>query len=208
VRLVLELALAISLGLWAPGAAPGQISDEEYAVYSDLLGQLEFGRPHNINDSEYVYCVRSETDTAEEFRSTLSYNFRESYPVAADSFQAVNNTPGQLVGERFSIEVRVIDKSQFPPYRIRPTPPADMSSTTLLARIGAVQDRWNEFRHEHPDCSSILTLSRVGFSADGRHALVLVASEGGFMSGRGGGYLLERGPSGWLIAHRGVQWIE
>ena len=79
--------------------------------------------------------------------------------------------------------------------------PVTLVSRPALDSIGGANPReyWDAFRSRFPGAFGLIALSRVGFSSDGSHAMVLADYGCG---GRCGGtryYLLERAAGSWRI---------
>lgn len=66
---------------------------------------------------------------------------------------------------------------------------------------------WEAFREKYPKARNLYTLSRVGFSADRRQALVFVTNWGGSACGEGNYLLLRKENDGWKIVNKIMIWI-
>jgi hypothetical protein len=78
--------------------------------------------------------------------------------------------------------------------------------TALLSEQEATEifekgDSWKSFYKKFPKAEGYVEFSRVGFSKDGRQAVVEVGRRMGFLAGRGDLYVLEKTGNKWTIVN-------
>jgi hypothetical protein len=66
---------------------------------------------------------------------------------------------------------------------------------------------WAAFRETYPEADNLYTLSRVGFSGDGRQALVFVTNWCGVVCGEGNYFLLQKENDNWKVVNKVMTWI-
>lgn len=96
-----------------------------------------------------------------------------------------------------------------------PLPPAIASGTvlriftpsSLFGRSGDLRAEYADFQRRYAPATSFHTLSRPGFDAERRHAVIVTGSHCGALCGHGQLLLLDRGPAGWRITQRRGTWV-
>jgi hypothetical protein len=66
---------------------------------------------------------------------------------------------------------------------------------------------WTDYYKKYPNSQGFLTLSRVGFSADGKQAMFYAVNECGGKCGTGTYVLMEKAESHWLVVKEILMWI-
>lgn len=70
-----------------------------------------------------------------------------------------------------------------------------------------VQQGWEQFRAKYPGAYGETWVSHVGFSRDGRQAIVYLGWQAGALEGQGTVYILNHDPNGWAIRYWIYQWF-
>lgn len=78
---------------------------------------------------------------------------------------------------------------------------------TVFVPDGDLRAEYADFQRRYAPVTSFHTLSRPGFDAERRHAVVVIGSHCGALCGHGQIVLLERGPSGWRITQHRTTWV-
>jgi hypothetical protein len=66
---------------------------------------------------------------------------------------------------------------------------------------------WTDYYKKYPDSQGILSLSRVGFSPDGKQAVFFASNGCGGRCGTGAYVVMERTDSGWKVAKEILIWV-
>jgi hypothetical protein len=66
---------------------------------------------------------------------------------------------------------------------------------------------WTDYYRKYPNSQGILSLSRVGFSPDGKQAVFYASNGCGGKCGTGTYVVMERVDSGWKVAKEILIWI-
>jgi hypothetical protein len=192
-RLALALSAALALGACAgpalaPQPAPAPADADEMAVYAVVIDSVlaDASQPFVvIADSTSVSHVEGET--LRNFATELDPQF----PASAIADYRERN------GASY------------------PLPPAIRSGATLriftprsvFAPNGNLRAQYAEFQRRYSPATSFHTLSRPGFDAGRRRAVIVVGSHCGALCGHGQILLLEKGSDGWRITHRRTTWV-
>jgi hypothetical protein len=78
---------------------------------------------------------------------------------------------------------------------------------TVFVPNGDLRAQYAEFQRRYAPATSFHTLSRPGFDAERRHAVVVTGSHCGALCGHGQIVLLERGPAGWRVTQHRTTWV-
>lgn len=78
---------------------------------------------------------------------------------------------------------------------------------TVFTADGNLREQYAEFQRRYAPATSFHTLSRPGFDAGRRRAVVVTGSHCGALCGHGQIVLLERGPAGWRVTRRRTTWV-
>jgi hypothetical protein len=97
----------------------------------------------------------------------------------------------------------------------RPYPLTNPAKTSLkvqlidgkIAQETVQNNRWQKLYADHPDCSGIVSFSKVGFDKDGKQALVYVAHVYGEDAGRGTILFLQKTGQQWKVQAKAVNWV-
>jgi hypothetical protein len=81
------------------------------------------------------------------------------------------------------------------------------SPRTVFVRDGNLRAQYAEFQRRYAPATSFHTLSRPGFDAERRHAVIVTGSHCGALCGHGQIVLLERGASGWRVIRHRTTWV-
>ena len=209
---------AISLIILAlPHICLAQVSEREYEVYSCLLRQMEFKTPPVDPSAGYTYAVKASTSISipmirdasntDRIISLMGSYFSDPDSTALASFAFNNQNGGLLEASKFlGISILVIPDSRFNSY-FRPQENEGSPTETALEKARRASEGWDRFFEDNPRTPGIVTFSRVGFSADGKIAIVSVKKSEHFWAGQGEAYELENTTSGWLVRNRVLVWI-
>jgi len=78
---------------------------------------------------------------------------------------------------------------------------------TVFVPDGNLREQYAEFQRRYAPATNFHTLSRPGFDAERRHAVIVTGSHCGALCGHGQLVLLERGPAGWRVVQRRTTWV-
>ena len=81
------------------------------------------------------------------------------------------------------------------------------SPEALFVPDGNLRAEYDTFRERYAPATSFHTLSRPGFDAERRHAMIVTGSHCGALCGHGQILLLERGADGWRVIGRRGTWV-
>jgi hypothetical protein len=211
------------LCLLGAATSAGDDRDDEYAVYAAVLRQLASSRPAPADGGGYLFVVsgctaisprRGEPADGEalKYYRRLTGSFADLDTTAIASFITRNRQPSLLEARQFSgLDVELMPQWKQDLYfrAVEPAPKVGGDAPgDSLAMDGTSNGGWRRFYREHPRSPGLITLSRVGFSLNGSKAFVYLGRESGTWSGDGHAYLLERSPSGWVVARSVQTWIE
>jgi hypothetical protein len=192
-------AIFLVAAVFGQTGAFGQVSNVEYVIYEELISQIQFERPRLEDFVVDTYLIadwtgvdlgsgRDGTPLIDEY---IMGHFKELDPSVFASFEARNHESSPLDGDRFGgLTVALISERQVNAY-FEPNP-----------GLG-----WDRLYDDHPLAQGILTLSRVGVSEDGQHALVYAGNQYHGLAGTGDFYELEKSESGWTIKKRLNIWV-
>lgn len=191
---ILRALLPLALCLGAAGCdelppVPREVTSEEYAVFDAVLSG---GYLVPIPTGEIVVGDSALIPPASEFE-THADDVRSSgvpTPVARD-FHRRNQSPAPLRADRFAARL---------PVRL-------VSRTSLDSIFRAKGDGWRRFYTRFPGSSGTISLSRVGFSADGTVAVLTVDHVCGFLCGEGHVVRLERRDGRWRVVDSQTTWV-
>lgn len=180
----------------ASAAAACELNQEDYAVLSAILDSL--GKPEDPEEEwrsspDFVLADRTTVDTF--FDSDPNWGFRSDSKQAPRS-QTVANFRARL---KNSCAIRPLFKAQISPHLV-----SNDEISKLFKQKG---DGWKRFYKHYPKSSGIWNLSPVGYSDDGREALVYVAHGCGGLCGTGHLFLLAKQDGVWVVKNRTMLWI-
>jgi hypothetical protein len=169
--------------------AVSPICDEEYRVYTAVLGK-----------TEGIRVIRSETNMDEDSKNIKRLEQRGFEPFIR---QIDSETLRDFLAK--NEESKMLEKKF----------PADINYTFIS--IEELKENfsykfdgemnWEAFHQKYPNAANIYTLSRVGFSHDGGQALVFVTNWCRFLCGEGNYYLLKKENCEWKIVNKEMTWI-
>lgn len=190
---MLAYASVFCVGTAAVGCAPvgmhgglPQATAEEYGVYGAVVWEVFTGafqgvagaRRDSIPTGTYVFTVR--TLGLAEVMDTMLFRVEDLDSTAVQDYLAANRGEFELEPRIPGIEEQVV-----------------LSDREVEEVFG--EEGWDGFYSRYPDAVGIVGLSRVGFSDDGRSALVFVSRYHGGLNGEFGILHLRRGSDGWSV---------
>ena len=185
----------VAIACWAAG----EPTAEEYAVYTALLSERWAG------EGKPSFVIKRETaDTSHwgEFGHTADFLKKEF-----EGRGAAISLEDDLI-ESFS---RIHDSSVRLDSKSLKVPNATIVPSTEITQVfqsdGPLENSWAMFRARFGGAWGIITLSRVGFSADGSRALLSVSDTCGPLCGSGDYVLLEKTEGKWRIVASIRAWI-
>jgi hypothetical protein len=69
-----------------------------------------------------------------------------------------------------------------------------------------LREEWEAFYRKYPNSGGFITLSRVGFDAEKKHAFAYVQYECGSLCADASYYLLEKEQGVWKVTKRAMAW--
>lgn len=172
-------------------AAPPSTVAEEYAVYAALIESLYSAQDTAllvIKDRTAVGISPNESlDSETEYiRKELGAAIESE---TLDDYRAKNRQPIQLAQD-FALDV-----------------PYVLLSEAEVAEVFEQDGGWAQFYTIYPDSQGIMTLSRVGFSAQMDEALVYIGNQADYRAGRGYYVLLTKKEGVWTVDDMVIAWI-
>jgi hypothetical protein len=173
-----RLAAVLALGGCVPATARNPALDPDYAVYSTVLDEVL------AETARSAYLVRPQTHGQAIGAGEM----------ISDVFRQLPEAPPSLVAD--FLERNATDLP-IDPARFRTRKPVLLTGDTALSRAMRAQADDDPFPAFAP-AEGVLTLSRVGYSADGTRAAVHVLFLCGPRCGGGSMVLLERVGTTWI----------
>jgi hypothetical protein len=176
-----------------------EISTEEYAVYSAVIGEMFAGGKVTF-------------DTGSEVKLLVIKGYTVGDFLRAD----VENQDWKYLRQQFpSISQETINdyvaKSK-EAYELKDA--FDLKLNHTLVKKGEVEgmfkggvNGWEAFYKRFPDSGGLVGVSRVGFNPEMNQALMYVEHGCGGLCGTGHYVLLNKGEGGWKVAKRFMAWI-
>ena len=192
----------VSLGQ-GPARPVAEVSQSEYRVLSDYIADAFTGDKgedrvaHPVtkivivnktqSDRDDDQAVDLETDKPISWKAMRAYLHKE-FPslqaAALNSFREVNTHPAPFRHSfHLSVPYELVDKTE-------------VDSTW-----------WTDYYKKYPNSQGILSLSRVGFSPNGRQAVFYASNGCGGKCGTGSYVVMERVDSSWKVAKEILIWI-
>jgi hypothetical protein len=166
-----------------PRAAP---SDEEYEIYSSVVKQM-YVKPDTgllvIEDRTFRYDPNLNLETYPWEEKHKGITIDQS---TIDDYTSINKKPSNVVGKLFKLPVK--------------TAIVTSDDLRVIFFAGWGQVPWLEFYNRFPNSNGFIMLSRVGFSADHKQALLYTGSRCGPGCWDLHILLLAHGNSGWTVA--------
>jgi hypothetical protein len=197
------LALAVlSVAFLCCATAPATSTVNDYEVYVDFLGQLEWERMR-LEEVELGTLVIEATTSTRGLQHQsdtpwkITVGHRTSLPglrqSTIDSFEFRNQAPIHLDASRLNgHDVTLI---------------TDEELSKIFTRAAGGDGWWPDFYERYPNAQGVLTLSRTGVSSDGTQALIYYGNQWDGLAGIGEIVLLEKTENRWTIAKRARVWI-
>ncbi|HEV2522536.1 MAG TPA: hypothetical protein VGT24_09155 [Candidatus Acidoferrales bacterium] len=185
----------------------GEIPESEYRVLSDYIVGTFTGDKGDEQvrgrASEIVIVNKTESDrninriedgdgkliSWKEITTYLQKQFPMLQRATLDSFRETNVYPASF---KRSFQLPV-------PYEL-----VDKAEIDAVFKHGGW---WTDYYRKYPNSQGILSLSRVGFSPDGKQAVFYAGNMCGGKCGRGNYVVMERVDSGWKVAKEILFWI-
>jgi hypothetical protein len=171
-----------------PTPAPGQLEDEQQAVYTAVLHKL-------YSSSNFVIMDTTATspsgvgDTA-TILDNIIQNMHGVDTATVDSFRARNDAP-------FPVS----------PHMDLGTPYVLLTRDQMTRLFNQNQDGWQLFYEQHPGTLGITTVSQVGFNISFDQALVYVGTMSHWLAGAGYFVLLKKVNGAWIVDQQVMSWI-
>jgi hypothetical protein len=172
----------------APTPAPGQLEDEQRAVYAALL--------HNLYSSSNFVIM----DTT----ATSPGGVGDTTSILNNILQNMHGVDAETVDN-----FRVRNNSSYPV-----SPRMDLGTPYILLTRGQMdqlfnqnQDGWQLFYEQYPGAPGITTLSQVGFNVTFDQALVYVGTMSHWLAGAGYFVLLNKVNGTWVVDQQVMSWI-
>lgn len=196
--LILFAALTLQPGRNASVQDNSALRQEEYAAYSALLNQKFIKASMKLiviqeQTQTYIYNHQSQDEHATYVIEQLSPLF----PSTLKDFLTKNTELSKLSGQ-FNLRI---------PYLILAKTRIEESFKSATAGIDSLNSAWQEFYKKHPDSSGYIVLSRVGFDAEMKQAMVYVADYCGGLCAEGRYVLMTKDQNSWKIDKELHLWI-
>jgi hypothetical protein len=201
------------LALAVPNVVSADVTTEEYAVYQALLQQVEWERPKLEGYDVDAYVLRETTrfdDYRPEGTEFVLTGYERSHfpslePSAASSFEDRNREGGRLDARHFSgVKIRIMSDREY--QVVFSTEPAGLV-TFDGRRFRTRLDGWEYFDGKYRRAQGLLTVSRVGFSDDGRQAILYYGNSWAWLAGTGRLVQMEKTEQGWRIQTQLELWV-
>ncbi len=160
--------------------------DDEYAVYSALIDSLY------IYENTAMIVMRDSTEAYDLSDSTARKYLRDGLKIGDTLIDAyvLKNGPMAVLRRAFTIPTDYVLL-------------ADSSYQRIVYSAGG----WDAFYTQFPGAQGYMTLSRVGFSADGNTALVYASNTPGFLAGSGICATLKKRSGVWKVTGYIIVWV-
>lgn len=173
---------------------PGQLTDNQYKVYSDALLQLKL-----LSEGKDMLVIREMTTVGrqefdERHRSYLKKNFGEKInDHLINQFGAVNAKPVTLQ-DKFSDSLNIVLISK-------------AEEDKIFDPIDESWKRWKRFYLKYPKSTGIVELSSLAFDVSKTKALLYYGIMGNYRAGAGYYVLLKRVNDKWVVEKKVKCWI-
>jgi hypothetical protein len=178
-----------------PAAAAPPVSDEQdYQIYSAVINNQFQGKPLVVIEllTTPINGIGVSDEDAGRAKDYLFENLKLLTPELYGDFRGRNDQV-YLLETKFSFNLE---------YKLIPR--AEMDE--LFSNCGQ-GGWWPEFYRRYPNSSGIITFSRVGYSADGKTAMVYVGYGCGGLCGQGNDLILVLENGQWKIKEEVMIWI-
>jgi len=187
--LLVRLALLLSV---PSRPSQGDDKEEEYKVYSAILKAK-----HQAEKSKTLVILRrtaqngltlSGSDDQKDILQALSPLTEETLR----SYNSRNNAEMELANKfDFTAWVALVDEKEIDEIFRRPD----------------LENNWKAFYQKYPDSGGFIRLSRVGFDATDKQALIFVSQHCGVLCASGTYYLLVKENGEWKVKKERQAWI-
>ncbi len=164
-------------------------AEADYAIYAGLIAgmyKLDTLDRLVIQDQTGMGVSSTEPSQLQSIRDSLP----EVSQALLDDFAAQNAQPVTLQ-DRFNLSVNVVLIGQDEVSRL----------------FGQSGSGWDEFYKRYPNSQGLMTLSRVGFNAQGDRALVYIGNQSHYLAGAGYAVVLGLKDGQWTILNQVMLWI-
>ncbi|HSU16738.1 hypothetical protein [Longimicrobium sp.] len=174
----------------APSPAPAgpPVNADELAVYATVIDSV-------LADTAQPFVIIADSTSVSHVEAEAVRNFvvelDSAFPASAIADYREKNGTGWLLPAAIPAGTTL---------RI-------FAPRTVFAPDGNLREQYAEFQRRYAPATSFHTLSRPGFDAERRHAVIVTGSHCGALCGHGQIVLLERGPAGWRIVQRRTTWV-
>ncbi len=166
-------------------AAPSNLADDEYAVWSATLDSMV------VWEKDDVVVLQSATDSYALGDSAMAAYVKQQLKVTDAVLQhyAAQN-----------LQVATIERKLTLPVDYVLLAPSEIEN--ILNQGG-----YEEMYSRYPDCNGVTTLSRVGFNTDHSTALVYMTHTTGYLAGAGWAVLLRKVSGVWQVIANTIVWV-
>jgi hypothetical protein len=191
----------------SPAGPIVEVSESEYQVLSDYIasaftGDTERdrigGRVARIVIVSETYTDGADNKVEDEDGKPLSWNqistkFQKELPAlqpaSINSLREVNTHPATFRHSfRLPVAYELVNKAEF---------------DAIFKKGGW----WTDYYTKYPNSQGILSLSRVGFSPDGKQAVFFASNHCGGKCGTGAYVVMEKSDSGWKVVKELLIWV-
>lgn len=173
------------------------VTTEEYAVYSDLLGQMEYSK------TPITFVINNETSDREKLdENSVKYYEDNSMFTASGAFNLKLDEGLVKDYNRKNSEPHKLEKKFSVPQIV-----FLVSSEELDEIFWGGGGGWDEFYAIYPTSTGTISLSRVGFNKEKNQAFVYFANQSHYKAGAGYYIMLSKEGDNWKIIDRVMIWI-
>jgi hypothetical protein len=191
----------------SPPAPVVEVSESEYQVLSEYIasaftgdtGRDRVGRPvskivivskaYSGGNDNRIEDDEGKPLSWKEASGQLEKEFPALQPASINSLHEVINRPAKFRHSfRLPVAYELVDKAEI---------------DAIFKKGGW----WTDYYKSYPDSQGLLSLSRVGFSPDGKQAVFFASNACGGKCGTGAYVVMERIDSGWKVAREILIWV-
>ena len=171
--------------------------DETYAVYSALLKNINLS-PEN-GEKVNLLVINENTDTDRSTRTpidrvmrNLKVDLTSEFKAALEDYKVKNKEPQKLT-KSFDLkqDLVFISRDEF----------------GAFFKGNNLKKNWETFYDKYPNSAGFVTLSKVGFDAEKKHAFVYVELSCGGLCADAGYRLLTKEEGIWKETKRATAWV-
>ncbi|MGI9035498.1 MAG: hypothetical protein ACR2GD_05605 [Pyrinomonadaceae bacterium] len=172
-------------------------ADESYAVYSALLKDIKLS-PEN-GEKVNLLIINETTDTdrstgtpVDQVLRNLNVDLTPEFKAALEDYKVKNKVPQKLT-KSFDLEqaLTFISRAEF----------------SAFFKGNNLRKNWEAFYDKYPHSAGFITLSKVGFDAEKKHAFVYVELSCGGLCADAGYRLLTKEQGVWKETKRATAWV-